>query len=250
MSEINNAKENCAISVIIPCFNEERRIFSNLERINKYLADNFNSYEIIAVNDGSTDKTLCELERAKKSFAIDVVDNPKNQGKGKAVKDGILASRKEIVMFMDADLAIPIEELKKFMREIENGFDIVIASRFVPGLRIMEPVLWYRQIMEIIFKVIRTVIINSGDVKDTQCGFKVFRREAALAIFPQLTIKRFAFDSEIIFIAGKAGYKIKELPITLQNPPLSHIRIFRDSLNMFFDLIKIRVNSLLGRYKV
>ena len=153
-------------------------------------------------------------------------------------------------MFLDADLAIPIEELDKFLVEIKNGYDLVIASRLVPGGKVIQKVLWYRIIMEKAFRIIRTIIINNYKVKDTQCGFKVFKREAAMKIFPLVTIKRFAFDSEIIFLAGKYKLKTKELPITLQNPIRSHIRIFRDPFNMLCDLFKIRINDAKLKYRI
>jgi dolichyl-phosphate beta-glucosyltransferase len=237
------------ISVVVPCFNEGKTIFQNIAKIDKYLAERFSGYEIIAVNDGSSDNTLSELRLIQQKVAIRIINNEQNEGKGKAVRDGILASQNEIAMFLDADLAIPIEELEKFLIEIDRGNDLVIASRFVPGLKIIKPVLWYRKIMERIFRLLRMIILNSWRVKDTQCGFKVFRAEAAKRIFSMATINRFAFDSEIIFIAKKFGYAIKELPITLQNPPKSHVRLFRDPINMFFALIKIRLNDLDGIYK-
>ncbi|MFH0969213.1 MAG: dolichyl-phosphate beta-glucosyltransferase, partial [Patescibacteria group bacterium] len=206
------------ISVVVPCFNEERTIYDNLKKIFKYLKESFGNFEIIAVNDGSTDGTINELKKFKNEIPLLIIDNYENEGKGKAVRDGMLKSQGEIVMFLDADMAIPIEELEKFIVEIKNGYDITIASRFVPGGKIIKKVLWYRAIMEKAFRLIRTVITNNYKVKDTQCGFKVFRRDAAMKIFPLLTTKRFAFDAETIFIAEKFGYKIKELPITLQNP--------------------------------
>lgn len=237
------------ISVVIPCFNEERNIASNIRKIFSYLEINFENFEIIAVNDGSTDKTIGELKNLQNEIPLTIIDNFKNEGKGKVVRDGILKSNGEIVMFLDADLAIPVEELEKFLEEIRNGYDMSIASRFVPGGKVIQKVLWYRLIMEKIFRLIRTFIINNYKIKDTQCGFKVFKRDAAMKIFSLMTINRFAFDAEIIFIAGKLKYKIKELPITLQNPIRSHIRIFRDSLNMFFDLVKIRINSFKSIYE-
>jgi len=240
------------ISVVIPCFNEEVNIYGNIKKIYQYLQNNFENFEIIAVNDGSNDRTLEELKKIQEEMPLVIIDNSINEGKGKAVRDGILKSNNEIVMFLDADLAIPIEELNKFVDEIKGGYDLVIASRFVPGGKVIQKVLWYRVIMERAFRIIRTIVINNAKVKDTQCGFKVMRRDAALKIFPLSTIKRFAFDAEIIFIASKLGYNIKELPIILQNPIRSHIRIVRDSVNMFFDLIKIRINDfkkIYGRAK-
>lgn len=239
---------NNQISVIIPCFNEERTIYQNIKRIADYLAPRFQEFEIIAVNDGSRDNTLEELYRLEKEVPLKIVHNAQNEGKGKVVRDGILSSQFDIVMFLDADLGIPIEELEKFVSEIKNGYDIAIASRFVPGLKIKRPVRWHRKIMEKGFRLLRVMIINDWRVKDTQCGFKVFRREAAMKIFPVLTVKRFAFDAEVIFVASKRRLKIKELPISLQNPPNSHVRILRDPLNMTLDLFKIKLNDWKKKY--
>jgi glycosyltransferase involved in cell wall biosynthesis len=244
--------QKMSVSVIIPCLNEGNTIYGNIKKINSYLSSNFDIYEIIAVNDGSQDNTVSEIKRFQSDFSsapLHIIDNEINEGKGKVVTDGILKSSHSIVMFLDADLAIPIEELGKFVREIEGGCDLAIASRFVPGLKIMKPVLWYRKFMERVFRIMRMVIIDNYTIKDTQCGFKVFRREVAMDIFPLLKVRRFAFDAEIIHIATIRKYKVKELPITLQNPTASSIRIIRDSWNMFLDLIRIRLNSSKGYYK-
>ncbi len=237
-----------SISVVIPCFNESGTIYKNIEKIRNYLAGRFARYEIIAVNDGSRDNTWGELEKARESFGIIALNKETNEGKGHAVKDGVAASRFDFVLFLDADLAIPIEELDKFMAEASSGTDMVIASRFVPGLKILEPVLWYRKIMERVFRLIRMVIINNYNIKDTQCGFKLFHGKCARKIFPLMRTRRFAFDAELIFIASKLHCTIKELPISLQNPRKTSIRIFSDSLNMLIDLMKIRWNDLNGAY--
>ncbi len=239
-----------SISVVLPCYNEEKTIHQNIRRIAAYLSRRFANFEIIAVNDGSVDNTIRELNKMPAKLPIKVINNPKNQGKGGVVRDGILASQYDVVMFLDADLGIPIEELEKFVAEIKNGYDIAIASRFVPGLKIKRPVLWYRKIMERVFRIMRMVIINQWTVKDTQCGFKVFKREAAINIFSRMTVKRFAFDAEVVYIAKKFHYKIKELPISLQNPPNSHVRLFPDPINMTLDLLKIRWNATRKIYNI
>ncbi|HAT74174.1 MAG: glycosyltransferase [Parcubacteria group bacterium] len=237
------------ISVIIPCYNGGKFIRQNVEKISDYLANNFLDYEIIIVNDGSFDNTREEIFQVEKNLPkIILIDNEINSGKGHAVKGGILKSRYETVMFLDADLAIPIESLENFIEALDDGFDIAIASRFVPGLKVTKPVLWHRQFMEKIFRLLRMVITNNYSIQDTQCGFKVFSREVAMKIFPLMTIDRFAFDAEVIFVAVKSGYWIKELPIILQNPTESSIRIYRDSLNMLLDLIRIRINYFSGKY--
>jgi glycosyltransferase involved in cell wall biosynthesis len=169
-------------------------------------------------------------------------------GKGKAVKDGILASKYEVVMFIDADLPVPIEEIKRFLAEIEKGYEIVIASRFLPGAKLLTPVKWYRRILERIFVLLRMLILNTFEIKDTQCGFKMFRGKIAKRIFSIMEVNGFAFESELIFIAKKWKHKIKELPVSLQNPQETHLKIFKDPIIMFFDLIRIRINGWLGKY--
>jgi len=243
--------KNTKVSVITPCFNEGKNIRKNIKRINDYLKQRFDFYEIIAVNDGSRDNTAEELAALQREIGLKIIDNAENQGKGGTVRDGMLASdeKSEIVMFLDSDLGIPVEELDKFIEEIKNGYDIVIASRFVPGLKIVRPVQLHRRLMEKAFRLIRMMITNNWNVKDTQCGFKVFRREAAMKIFPKITVKRFAFDAEVIFVANKHKYKIKELPIHLQNPPSRSLRIFRDPVNMIWDLLRIRRNDWKGKYE-
>jgi|GEM_PF-84705 len=243
---------NEKISVVVPCFNEEKTITKNIQIIHGYLTEHYASFEIIISNDGSTDKTLKELNKIKDKFSLKIINTVKNAGKGNAVKNGILASDPEssVVMFLDADLAIPINELNKFYNALKTQkLDLVIASRFVPGLRVVEPVLWYRKLMEKVFRLLRAIILNDWQVRDSQCGFKVFSRPAAMRIFNLNTISRFAFDSEVIYLANKFNFSIKELPITLCNPRISHIRIFADSINMFFSLFKIRLNDIKGLYK-
>jgi glycosyltransferase involved in cell wall biosynthesis len=237
------------ISVIIPCLNEGKTIHQNIKKIHTYLKNNFESFEIIAVNDGSADNTLSELRLVRQEVPLKIINNEYNAGKGKAVRDGILAAEKETVLFLDADLAIPIEELKNFIEALQSGADIAIASRFVPGLQILKPVLWHRKIMEKVFRLLRMIILNTWKIQDTQCGFKVFKSQVAKKIFSMATIDRFAFDSEIVFIAKKFGYAIKELPIHLQNPKTTSVRLIFDPINMFSALLKIRFNDLSGKYQ-
>lgn len=239
------------LSLVIPCFNEGKTICKNIKKIAGYLPGRVESFEIIAVNDGSLDDTLAELSKLQKEFPVKVISFEKNKGKGKAVREGISSAdpQSDLVMFLDADLGIPIEELENFLVEMEKGVDLVIASRFVPGFRVLKPVLWYRKIMEKVFRLLRMLVLNNWNIRDTQCGFKVFRAPIAKKIFAMSMVDRFAFDAEIIFIAKKFGYQITELPIHLQNPSISSVRLFFDPVNMFLSLIKIRYWDLTGKYK-
>lgn len=241
-------KITAPISIIVPCFNEEKTISQNLLFIYAFLEKHFSVFEIIAVNDGSSDKTEEHILQTKQHIPLKYKKNTFNRGKGSAVRKGILASQYDLVAFLDADLAIPVESLLFFIPEIEKGHDIVIASRFIPGLRKEKPVLWYRNVMERAFRILRITILRNRSVQDTQCGFKLFRRNVATAIFSSLTIDRFAFDSEIIFIALKKGYAVKELSITLKNPTESSVRLIRDPMNMTLDLLRIRMNDMRGKY--
>jgi len=236
------------ISVIIPCYNEEKIIYRNAIKVFNYLKERFKNFEIIVVNDGSNDRTIEELRKLENFIKIKVINNKKNQGKGKAVRDGILRSNCDVIMFVDADLPVRVEEIERFLAEIKKGYDIVIASRFLPGAKLIIPAKWYRKIAERIFMFLRMIIINTFEIKDTQCGFKMFKGEVAKKIFSKSKINGFAFESEIIFLAKKFGYKIKELPVLLQNPQESHVKIFKDPFQMFFDLIKIRICDFLKKY--
>ncbi|TSD02268.1 MAG: Glycosyl transferase family protein [Parcubacteria group bacterium Athens0714_25] len=241
------------ISIIIPCFNEEKTISKNIRTIYEYIKESYRFFEIIVSNDGSTDNTRFELEKIKKEIPIKIISTPKNEGKGAAIKKGVFAcdNESDVIMFLDADLAIPIFELEKFHTALKKqNLDIVIASRFVPGVKVLEPVLQYRKIMEIIFRFLRAIILNDWKIRDSQCGFKIFKSSTAKKIFQLTTISRFAFDSEVIYLAKKMNSSIKELPITLCNSKESHIRILIDPVNMFFSLFKIRLNDLQGLYKI
>lgn len=241
--------EGKEISVVIPCYNEARVIYSNVTKLNAYLRDAFDRFEIIVVNDGSSDGTRSELTRLQEEIGVRVIDHSVNEGKGKSVRDGVLSSRYPAILFLDADLAIPIDHLGGFLAEVHKGYDIVVASRFVSGATLLKPVLWYRRIMEVGFRWLRTLILGNRDVKDTQCGFKLIRREKALPIFRVMTINRFAFDSEMMYLAGKFGCKVKEMPVALQNPQTSSVRLTFDPANMLMDLIRIRINDFRKRYE-
>jgi dolichyl-phosphate beta-glucosyltransferase len=240
-----------SISVVIPCFNEEQVIAENLRKAAAYLASRFETFEIIAVSDGSTDGTVREIRKVREELpeaAIKVVANPENQGKGAAVKAGVLESRYETVMFLDADLTIPIEELDTFLPHLERN-DIAIASRLLPETVFEEKVPWYRSVLAKGFQLAQAAIVGNFDVLDSQCGFKVFTRTAALDIFPLLTVQRFAFDAEVLFLARRFNYAVKQLPVTVRKDDReSHVRLLGDPVNMLFDLIRIRINALLGKY--
>jgi dolichyl-phosphate beta-glucosyltransferase len=175
-----------------------------------------------------------------------LINNP-NRGKGYSVKRGMLEAKKEYAIFMDADLATPLEELEKF-RRFTAEHDVLIASRNLKDSNIKVTQPFYRQMLGKGFSILVRIIAVSG-IKDTQCGFKMFNKKARNIIFPKQTFERFSFDVEILHIARKHSLSIKEIPVTWVNDPDSRVSPIKDSFKMFIDLLKVRLNSIKGLYK-
>ncbi len=224
------------LSVIIPAFNEESRLPKTIESIYKYFPAN-KKFEIIVVDDGSTDN----LSNALTNFPeVTLLTLPRNRGKGYAVRLGVLNARGENVLYADADGSAPIEELPRLESAINQGADIAIGSRAVASDDTHIEAKWYRMIMGRVFNLVANTLLVPG-IKDTQCGFKLFRREVALKLFEELKTERFAFDVEILARAKKQGFIVKEISINWAHVPQSKINLFADSGQMFFDLIRIRL---------
>ncbi len=232
------------LSVVIPAFNEEKRIEASLIKIYNYLRKHNHDFEIIVIDDGSNDNTINLLkDYSKKITNLLILKNKSNKGKGYSIKKGILKSKGEIVIFTDADLSTPIEEMDKLTNWLNNGYQIAIGSRALPGSEIKRYSTWYRQLMGKIFNKIIRLILNL-DYHDTQCGFKCFQRDAAQKIFKSLKISRFSFDVEILFIAKQLGLKVKEVPVCWYNSPESKVQLLKDSSMMFWDVLRIRFSKI------
>ncbi|MCM8767179.1 MAG: glycosyltransferase family 2 protein [Candidatus Omnitrophica bacterium] len=231
------------ISIVIPAYNEEKRILKTIEKIYKYFKNKNYDFEIIVVDDGSKDKTFEIVEKfAKNKKEIIILKHPKNLGKGAAVRTGVLSASGNFILFTDADLSTPIEEFEKLKEKIENGYDIAIGSRGLKDSKIVIPQPFYRRIIGKIFPIlVRLIVIK--DFKDTQCGFKLFKKEQGKKIFSQLKTGGFAFDVEVLAKAKKEGYKIAEVGIVWYNSPRSSVRILKDSFRMFFSLLKIKLKK-------
>ncbi len=237
------------LSVIIPAYNEERRLPKTLEEIDKYLSKQSYDYEIIVVSDGSKDKTA-EVVRGRTSVIknLRLIDNKKNQGKGYVVRQGMLEAKGDYRIFTDADNSTSIDQVEKMWLYFKEGYDIVIGSRDVKGAILDPPQSWLRKIvLGEGFKLCRKIIIGLWGIEDTQCGFKCFTKKVVENIFPRCKIDKFAFDPEILVIAKKLGYKIKEIPILWKNDPESKVK-FKSIIKIAFDLIKIKLNSIIGLY--
>lgn len=239
------------LSVIIPAYNEARRLPKTLEKVDEYLRKQTYDYEVIVVNDGSRDKTAEVVKNLQSQIKnLRLIDNKENHGKGYVVRQGILAASGEYRVFTDADNSTSIDQVEKMWPEFKKGYDIVIGSRDVDGAVLDPPQPWIRNIiLGEGFKLFRKIIIGLWRIEDSQCGFKGITRAASEKIFPKCKIDRFAFDPEILVIAKKLGYKIKEIPIHWKNDPESKVK-FKSIIRMAIDLIQIRLNSVKGLYGV
>jgi dolichyl-phosphate beta-glucosyltransferase len=230
------------ISIIIPVYNEEKRIRSTLEEIYRYFKDNFPNFEIIVVDDGSCDETLKIVENFKKNRdteTIKIIKNENNKGKGYVVRKGIMEAKGEYVLFTDADLSTPIREFEKLSKYLYEGYDIAIGSRGLEESNIEIRQAFYREVMGKIFNMLVRLILLK-DFRDTQCGFKCFKRNVAHKIFNQQKIAGFGFDVEILYRAKKYGYQIREVPIRWLNSKESKVNPVLNSIKMLLDLLKIK----------
>ncbi|HWR58991.1 MAG TPA: dolichyl-phosphate beta-glucosyltransferase [Thermodesulfovibrionales bacterium] len=237
-----------SLSVIIPAYNEGSRIPGTLRAVGRYLRKNFDEYEIIVVDDGSSDDTSSVVSAlGQELHGVVLIRHLSNTGKGSAVRTGVLSSTGKRLLMCDADLSTPIEEYRRLGPFLDNGFDIAIGSRGLPDSDILVRQPWYRETMGKTFNLLVRMIAIGG-IKDTQCGFKLFRGEVARSLFSRSCINGFGFDVEVLFLAKQKGHKIKEVPIKWINSPHSRVSIVRDPLEMLSDLIKIRVYWFLGKY--
>ncbi len=235
------------LSIIVPAYNEEERLPASLDEIAAFVAQKTYSVEVVVVNNNSRDSTGDVIARfaAQHSF-IRGIDEP-TQGKGAAVRTGMLAARGAYRFICDADLSMPIEEVDKFLPEQFGAFDIAIASREIAGaVRYGEP--WYRHLMGRVFNtIVRWFAIPK--LQDTQCGFKMFRAEVAEDIFPLQTMDGWSFDVEVLYAARQRGYSIVEVPINWYYKANTRIEPVRDSIDMFIEVFKIRRNGRRGMYR-
>jgi len=246
------------LSIVVPAYNEERRLPAALARILCYLDEQPYEGEVIVVDDGSEDRTV-ELVKGllSRHANLHLIEND-HRGKGYTVRTGMLAARGQAVLFCDADLAVPIEETGRLLAQLEEGYDVAIGSREGLGARrIGEP--WYRHFMGRAFNFL-VRIIAVGHFEDTQCGFKCFRRVAARDLFSHLrlygdqapTIRGAAltaFDVELLFLALRRGYRVAEVPVEWHYGLHSKVHPITDSMRHFRDVLTVRINDWRGLYE-
>jgi dolichyl-phosphate beta-glucosyltransferase len=235
------------LSVIIPAFNEAHRIEKTLSAVSGFLKKQTFEYEILVMDDGSRDGTASVAQRLQSSIPnLKLIDNKENHGKGWVTRQGMLKAAGDVRLFMDADDSTKIDEVAKFLPFFDQGYDIVIGSRRIAGANIAVKQSLFRDFLGGVFRFIVHTLVPVG-VTDSQCGFKAFSAKASKAIFPKQTIFRWAFDVEILALARREGFKIKEVPITWVNDAESHVKL-GGMINMLLEVIEIRLNLWGGKY--
>jgi dolichyl-phosphate beta-glucosyltransferase len=237
------------LSVVIPVYNEERRIRPSLERVLAYLGTQPWHSEVLVVIDGSRDRTGDVVRGVAPPGAVDVevLDAPTNRGKGACVRRGMLAARGTLRLFTDADLSTPIEEVERLAQVIARGHDVAIGSRRMPESQVTVPQPWWRRLMGGAFVWCVQRLAVPG-IHDTQCGFKLFTADAATRVFSRQRIEDFAFDVEVLWIAHRLGLRVAEVPVTWTDDPRSTVRPIADSLRMLSDVLRIRRADRQGLY--
>ncbi len=239
------------ISMIVPAYNEEKILSDSVLKFDKFFSEKNYSYEILVVNDGSSDKTkeiALNLEKVVENFRL--VSYEKNQGKGYAVKLGMSEAKGKFRLMADADNSTPIEEIDGFLPFFDEGYDVVIGSRAKGGrgenVKLEQP--FYRILLAKSANLIIRIMAVSG-ISDTQCGFKCFSSKSAEDIFPRMRIKRWGWDIEALAIAQRKGFKIKETPVSWFNRAESRVRPIKGAITTLIELIKIKWNIITGKYK-
>lgn len=226
------------VSIVIPAYNEAQRLPATLTRIEEYLRQTRLPAEVIVVDDGSLDGTAEVVRRHSERWPQLALMGGAHGGKGAAVRLGMGAARGRYLVFSDADLSVPIEDLEKLLSPLRGGAGVAIASRALRQSQVEVHQPWYRETMGKIFnKLVRIFVL--GGVKDTQCGFKAFTAEVAERVFPPLQTRGFGFDVEVLYRARKAGYRVVEVPTRWINSPQSRVHPIRHSLAMFLELLAI-----------
>ena len=234
------SKEKPLLSIIIPAYNEQNRLPTTILETISWCEENIKTYEIIIVDDGSTDETLALARLFADTISNIYVLACPHLGKGAAVRMGMLNASGEYVLFMDADGATPLDEISKLINAIQDGTDVVLGSRVVQDPRETEVITSkHRKFIGRIFVAIVNVFALSG-ISDTQCGFKMFRDEVVHDLFFQQKINGFAFDVEILYLAKKRGLRIKEIPVNWINKEGSKVNLITDSFKMLCDILRIR----------
>jgi dolichyl-phosphate beta-glucosyltransferase len=231
---------NFDISIVIPAKDEEERLPQFLKTVIAHCNESAYKYEVIVVDDGSSDGTSAVAREFCKNFpGLQIIRLEQNRGKGHAVRCGILSARGKIRLFLDADGSTPVSEIEKNLHYFNEGFDIVIGSRVIEGNERSVKARSYRKLMGFIFNALVHTFLIKG-IKDTQCGFKMFRDSIVGPLWTKVHLDGFGFDLEVLFLAEQMGYNVKEVPVNWTHVDGSKIRLGKDSMQMLGNIFQIR----------
>lgn len=240
--------ESRTYSIVIPAYNESERIIPTLDKVLAHIAQQNWTAEIVVVNDGSRDDTAEIVRRyGRQNPTVRLVENPGNRGKGFSVRNGMLNSNGDILLFTDADLSSPIYEAKKLFDAIEAGADIAIGSRWLKSETQTQRQSLLRQLFSRTYNLLLRTMLGLR-FKDTQCGFKAFKRQAAQQVFPRQRIERWGFDPETLYLARKAKLRVDEIPVEWAHDERSKVNPVRDGMRMFTEILRVRWNDATGKY--
>lgn len=242
-------KDRIYLSLVIPAYNEERRIAESLKRILQFLEAQHYTSEVIIVDDGSQDQTVEVVRKIGQGRdQVRIWQNGRNLGKGGAVRSAMIQARGEYLFFTDADLSVPIETISPFLTKLQEGFDLAIGTRAKPGaiVEVHQPI--YREFMGKIYTFLSNLILGLN-ISDFTCGWKGFCRKVAIDLFSQQRLTGWSFDSELLFLAKLKNYSVIEIPVMWRNDRATKVRLWRDVVTSFLDLIRIRAYHYLGRYQ-
>ncbi len=230
------------LSVIVPAYNEEERLGESLEKIAAYLAAREGLHEVIVVDDGSVDATAAVARSVllPSPVRFRLLRNVPNRGKGYSVRRGLMAAEGARALFTDADLSTPIEDLPRLEAALAAGADIAIGSRDTEGSEVLRHQAWYRELAGKSFNLVVRALAVPG-IRDTQCGFKLFRREVIAPVFERVAVERWGFDVEMLVVARGLGYRVSEVPVRWINDDRSKISLLRDGLQMLQDMARARL---------
>ena len=237
------------LSIVIPAYNEESLIVNTLQSLRSYMTARPEQYELVVVDDGSEDKTVSCIQEWQKNSGtnLQLLVNQTNRGKGFSIRRGVMESRGQYVIFIDADLPYELSAIDNFLKALNNGYDLAVGSRVLPGSEV-RGVPAYRYVAGQIFSWMVQAVLFSG-LPDTQCGFKSFRSDAARKIFRRLSIDGFGFDVEMLFVARKLKLAIQPIAVhMIEHRQRSRVRLLNDSLKMFSNLFMVRWMDWQGKY--
>lgn len=253
MIDRGDTKQDVRLTLVIPVYREHQRLFEALQKVTAFLASTTDvAVDVIYVDDGSPDDSAAIINALiadREDPQVRLLRYAVNQGKGFAVKTGVLAASGDLILMSDADLSTPLEDWRKLYAAIKAGADVACGSRAVRGAHIGKPPPLVRRLLSRIFNLLVRLSGVRG-IRDTQCGFKLFRAEAARRIFERLQTRRFAFDVEMIVLARDMGYRVDEVPVNWDYSGHSTVRLFSSGGGMLFDLARLALRRMIfGKYK-